>query len=284
MAVTHLIASGNDTQLATETWGSPTRGTVLLVMGATASMLWWPQSLMQALAEAGYQVIRFDHRDTGQSTTLPPGEGNYDLFDLVEDVLAILDARGVEQAHLVGMSLGGLIGQMVALQHPERLLSLTLIASEPLNLAYAGEGIGPDFMAHFGTMTDLDWSDDRAVSDFLLRIAELSAGSAVAFDAPAARQRIEAEIARTDSMQSAFNHSTIGGDTAGLDLGKLALPVLVIHGSEDPIISVNAGRALAEAVPDAALMVLDRRGHELLEQDVPAIAEAIRALAERTAR
>lgn len=279
MATIRTVASSKGAKLATEAWGEPKKGTILLVMGATASMLWWPDALMQASADGGYQAIRFDHRDTGQSTTLPPGEGNYDLSDLSGDLIAILDAHGVESAHLVGMSLGGYLGQIVALRHPERIKSLTLIASEPVNLAYEGEGIGPEFMAHFEAMAALDWSNRPAVSDFMLRSAELSAGSAVPFDAETTRRRVEAELDRTKSMASAFNHGSVGGNLEELYLAKLTQPVLVIHGSEDPIISINAGYKIAETAPDADLMVLDRRGHEILERDVPAIAAAILALA-----
>ncbi|SEP62563.1 Pimeloyl-ACP methyl ester carboxylesterase [Devosia sp. YR412] len=280
MPTIRTVASSKGASLATEAWGELEKGTILLVMGATASMLWWPDELMKALADCGYQVIRFDHRDTGQSATLLPGEINYDLADMSGDLIAILDAYEVGSAHIVGMSLGGLLGQIVALQHPERVKSLTLIASEPVNLAYEGEGIGPEFMAHFKAMAALDWSNRKAVSDFLLRSAELSAGSAVPFDAEGARQRVEAGLGRTDSMASAFNHGRIGGNLDGLDLAKLTQPVLVIHGSEDPIIPIGAGYKIAETAPDADLMVLDRRGHEILERDVPAIAAAILALAD----
>ena len=93
--------------LATEAWGQGERGTILLAMGATASMVWWPGSLMRALVDGGYRVIRFDHRDTGESTTHAPGDLRYDVFNLSADLLAILDAYGVRAAHLVGMSLGG---------------------------------------------------------------------------------------------------------------------------------------------------------------------------------
>ena len=271
-----MVASSSGAQLAVEALGEPQQGTILLVMGATASMLWWPQSLVQALAEAGYQVIRFDHRDTGGSTTYPPGEIGYTIQDLADDLLAILDAFGVERAHLVGMSLGGYLGQIVALQHPERVATLALLSAEPLGQNYEGEGIAPALLEHFGAMESLDWDDHAAVVAFLLRDAELCAGTAQPFDVAAATTRIEGELSRTQSMASAFNHGSVGGKLdPGLRIDRLRLPLLVVHGSADPVIGVGAARASAAAVPGAELMILPERGHELLEVDMPALAQAI---------
>lgn len=166
---TRLVRSGN-ASIFTEAAGQGEKGTILLVMGATASMVWWPDSLIEALVAGGYRTIRFDHRDTGASSVFAPGEGNYDLADLTGDLLAILDAYEVAAAHLVGMSLGGYLSQILALTHPERVKSLTLIASEPLGVEYEGEGLAPAFMEHFGAMGSLDWTDAEAVTDSCWRL------------------------------------------------------------------------------------------------------------------
>jgi len=279
--VTKMVETAPGVTLCTEAWGEPERGTFLLAMGATASMVWWPDSLMQALADGGYQAIRFDHRDTGRSTSGAPGVVDYDLDALMGDLLAILDAHGVRQAHLAGMSLGGYVAQILALQQPDRVQSLTLIASEPLGHTYEGEGISDEFMAHFGSMGVLDWSDRAAVSAFLLRIAELSAGPA-GFDGVAAQRRIDKELDRTSNIQSAFNHSMVGGDVDGLDISNVTQPVLVVHGSDDPVISVAAGRKIAAVARDSEMLTLDGRGHELLEADVAKIAGALLGVAERS--
>ena len=269
------VRSGKAT-LCTETRGAPSKGTILMVMGATASMAWWPDGLLDALADGGYRVIRFDLRDTGQSTTQPPGAPDYDVADLAADLIAILDAHEVAAAHLVGMSLGGYLGQIAALQWPGRVRSLTLIASEPLSTAYDNPGISPEFMAHFGAMGELDWSDRDAVAAFMLRIAELSAGPATAFDRDAALKRIERELDRTPSIRSAFNHALLGGET-GSDLVARAIrqPTLVIHGTDDPVIPVAAAHASVGAIANAQLMLLEGRGHELAPADLGRIAEAI---------
>ncbi len=270
----------NGATLATEAFGTSENGDILLVMGATASMVAWPETFCRRLAAAGYRVIRFDHRDTGRSTTNPPGVVAYDVSDLASDVLAIMDAYGLAACHLVGMSLGALIGQVLALEAPQRLRSLTLISAEPLGMPYEGEGISPAFMSHFGSMASLDWSDRDAVIGFLLRIAELSAGSAFPFDAKAARAEIERVLSRTASIQSAFNHSMIAGQIdPALRADAIAVPTLVIHGTEDPVISPNAARTSAAAIAGARLLLLEGRGHELAAPDLDHIADAILALA-----
>jgi len=270
------IVETRGVKLATESFGSPDKGTILLVMGATASMVWWPLSFCQALAAGGYQVIRFDLRDTGQSTTGQPGKVDYDVTELAHDLLAILNAYDARSAHVVGMSLGGMLSQIAALTQPDRVQTLTLIASEPLGMTYEAEGMSEDFMAHFATMEHLDWSDRTAVAAFMFRIAELSAGSAPPFDAGSARARIAKELDRTANIQSAFNHAQLAGKLdPALTAASITQPVLVIHGTEDPIIAFAAAETLVAAIPDADLLTLDRRGHELPLRDLPRISDAI---------
>lgn len=271
-----MVASSG-AMIATQALGSPDRGSILLAMGATASMVWWPISLCEALAAAGYRVIRYDHRDTGASTTGAPGQPGYTIDDMVDDLVAILDAYDVTAAHLVGMSLGGYLGQLAAILYPTRIRSLTLVASEPIaGTGYQNPGISDEFMTHFATMEMLDWSDRSSARDFMLGIARLSAGWAHPFDAAAAMARIDAELDRTTSMQSAFNHALLdGGIDPTLTIAAIQQPVLVIHGSADPVIPIAAGEAIAAAIPHARLLVLDGSGHELAAPDLPRIAAAI---------
>ncbi len=265
--------------LVTESFGRPADPPLLLVMGATASMLGWPDELCAQLAARGVFVIRFDHRDTGGSTTAAPGEATYAVEDMAGDVIAILDAYGLGRAHLAGMSLGGYIAQMVAIEHPGRVASLTLVASEPLGWDGAPlPQISPAFLDHFGALAALDWSDRRAVTDFLVESERLCAGSAFPFDEDRERARIGRVLGRTGSPASMFNHGalTTREDWSGR-FREIACPVLVIHGEEDPILPVENGRALAAGIAGAALTVLPGIGHELPLPAIPGIADRIAA-------
>ena len=250
---------------------------MLLIMGATASMLGWPDELCSALAERGFHVIRFDHRDTGQSSTVPLGQATYSVEDLAEDAISVLDAYGVEKASIVGMSLGGYIGQMLAVTRPERVGSLTLIASEPLGWDGADlPHISQAFLDHFDELGTLDWSSETDVVNFLVESERLCTGSRIAFDQGRARANVEKVISRTDSLPSMFNHGAVGArdDWMGR-FREISVPVLVIHGSEDPILPVENGHALAQGIPGSCIHVLNQVGHELPLAILPDLAERI---------
>jgi len=270
------VASG-DVRIASESFGRTGDPGLVLVMGATASMLWWPEHLCRRLAGGGLRVVRYDHRDTGRSTSNTPGVVDYAVEDMVGDLLAVMDAYGFERAHLVGMSLGGLIAQIASVTAPERVASMTLIGSEPLG-GGDGElpGIDERFMDHFGTMGDLDWSDDDAVAAFLLEIARLSAGRPEAFDPQSSMARIAGELLRTDTMQSAFNHAMVTTETDWTGrLVDVETPTLVMHGELDPILPLANGQSITEQIAAARLHVLHGVGHELPIDALDEIADAI---------
>jgi pimeloyl-ACP methyl ester carboxylesterase len=273
-----FVRNGNAV-LATEGFGTAGNPALVLIMGATASMLGWPEALCRALADRRLHALRFDHRDTGQSTTVPPGEATYAVEDMASDVLAVMEGHGLERVHLAGMSLGGYIAQMVALQHPERVASLTLIASEPLGWDGAPlPHISDEFLGHFAALGSLDWSHREAAADFLVESERLCAGSGAPFDAASAKAAALRVLERTDSPASMFNHGSV---TTRKDWGgcfrEIACPVLVIHGDEDPILPVENGRAIAEGVPGAQIEVLPGVGHELPSGRFDWLAERIAA-------
>lgn len=272
-----MIVQSNEIELATQSFGAEGDPTVLLVMGATASMLGWPDGFCEALTANGLRVVRFDHRDTGLSTTVPPGEAAYTVEDMAGDVVAVMDAHGLETANLVGMSLGGLLSQVIALDHPDRIGTVTLIASEPLG--WDGEPlphIAPAFMDHFRTVADLDWSDADAVTNFLVEIDRLSSGMRPPFDAQWSADRARRVLERSKSPVSMFNHASIAttGDWTGR-FREISQPVLVVHGSEDPVLPLPNGQALAAGINDTELLVLDGVGHELPAIAWQPVAEAI---------
>jgi pimeloyl-ACP methyl ester carboxylesterase len=208
---------------------------------------------------------------------VPPGAATYAVEDMAADVLTVMDAHGIARAHLVGMSLGGYIAQMLAVAVPDRVLSLTLIGSEPLG--WDGQplpGIAPEFLDHFATLAVLDWADAQAVEAFLLGIARLCAGPNQGFDVGAALAMVRQVMARTGSLPSMFNHASraVGDHWAGR-FRDITCPVLVIHGSADPILPPANGQALADGIRGARLVVLDAVGHDLPAPILPDLAHQI---------
>ncbi len=285
MQETRTVSNGG-IRLAAEAFGDPEGTPLVLSMGATASMLWWPDELCYLLAAQGRYVIRYDHRDTGRSTATPPGAPDYAVEDLAADLIAVMDGFSIARADIVGMSLGAYIAQMAALTAPRRVRSLTLIGAEPLGWTGADlPGIAPAFLEHFAGFETLDWTDRKAVAAFMLEIARLCAGSGRPFDETGALRRIDAEIARAVDIRSAFNHGAVAPreDWSGA-AGRIAQPALVIHGAEDPILPLPNGEALAGAIPDARLVVLDGIGHELPADVLPRIAGEIGAFLDGISR
>ena len=127
--MTVRLLSVGEVDLCVETFGSPSDPTILLIHGACASMLWWPQAFCAALADRGRHVVRYDNRDTGRSTHYPPGRPPYSLRDLADDAVGLLDALAVPDAHVVGRSMGGGVAMVAALDHPERVATLTLVGT-----------------------------------------------------------------------------------------------------------------------------------------------------------
>src|SRR6266511_1406242 len=126
------MIEANGVELCTEAFGRPADPPILLIMGIGESMLWWAQGLCRLLTEGGRFVIRYDHRDTGRSVTYEPGRPEYTGADLTADAVGVLDGFGISAAHLVGVSAGGALAQLLALSSADRVLSLTLISTSPV--------------------------------------------------------------------------------------------------------------------------------------------------------
>jgi pimeloyl-ACP methyl ester carboxylesterase len=271
------MVSTDEVALAVETFGSPLDPPVVLAMGATASMLWWPGSFCSAIADGGFFVVRYDHRDTGRSTTGKPGEVGYSAEDLADDLVAILDHLDLGPTHLIGMSLGGYIAQMIAVTHPDRVATLSLIASEPLGVAPGTlPGIDERFMAHFELLAGLNWADTDDVEQFMVEVGRLSSGSPERFDEAATRRRVIAEIRRSSNIASAFNHGLVtpARDWIGAT-HTITRPTIVIHGALDPILPLPNGQALADLIDGAQLHVLPDTGHELNARDLDDITATL---------
>ncbi|RWD62780.1 MAG: alpha/beta hydrolase [Mesorhizobium sp.] len=263
-------------EIVSETFGDPSDPAILLIMGAMASMLWWPEAFCRQLAERGRFVIRYDNRDTGLSTKYKPGKPPYAFEDMVDDAVRVLDDHGLARAHVVGMSMGGMIAQMVALKYPTRVSALTVISSSPLGVDTSGlPGTTKAYKEHSAQGADVDWSNRRQVLDFMVKDARALASTLHPFDSERTRAMIEEDYHRSGGLASASNHFLLKGGGPERRIKDLTAPLLVIHGTADPIFPIEHGEALSKAVPGAGLVRIEGGGHELHRNDWPQIIEAI---------
>jgi pimeloyl-ACP methyl ester carboxylesterase len=266
----------NGAELCTEALGNPTYPPILLIMGIGGSMLWWEERFCRMLANGGRFVIRYDHRDTGRSVTYPPGRPGYTGADLTADAAGVLDAYGIAAAHLVGVSAGGGIAQELALDNPDRALSLVLISTSPVTPGDRGLPPPSEEFERFVSTARVDWSDPDSVIEYLIAYGRVLAGGRRPFDEVAARDLVRRDVARARDFAAVQNHDVLPeGEAPSKPLSAIAAPTLVIHGTADPMFPIGHGEALAEEIPDARLLRLEGAGHGVYRADWEAIVAAI---------
>jgi pimeloyl-ACP methyl ester carboxylesterase len=270
------MIEANGVELCTEPFGDPADSPILLVAGVGSSMLWWDEAFCATLAVAGRFVLRYDHRDTGRSVSYEPGRPGYTGADLVADAVGVLDAYGIPAAHVVGVSAGGAFAQLLALDVPERVLSLVLISTSP---AVPGDRDLPpptDEFGRFVATVEVDRSDRESVVEYLVAYSRVLAGERRRFDAPAMRDLVRRDVERARDFTAAQNHDVLPeGESSSRPLSSITAPTLVIHGTADPMFPVEHGEALAAEIPDARLHRQDGAGHGLDPADSETIAALI---------
>lgn len=270
-----LIQAGG-IQLCTEPFGDPTDPPILLVMGLGASMLWWGEEFCRSLADGGRFVIRYDHRDTGRSTTYRLGQPGYSGADLVADAARVLDAYGLGSAHVVGVSAGGAMAQLLALDCANRVLSLVLISTSPAVPVERDLPPPTDDFSRFVGDAKVDWSDREAVIEYLVGYARLLAGGHRQFDEAAFRDFVRGDAERAGNLASLQNHDLLAqGDRPPSPLSSITVRTLVIHGTADPMFPLGHGHALAEEIPGAMLLPIAGGGHGVDRADWPTVVPAI---------
>ena len=287
-----LQTTHNGITLEYETHGNPANPPMLLIMGLGAQLTLWPIELVDALVERGYFVIRHDNRDIGLSTKFSesgvPDMANvvmalmsgkkpdvpYTLSDMAADAVAVLDAAGVAKAHIVGASMGGMIAQLVAVEHPDRVLSLTSIMSTTGNPAV------PPARAEAMAALTAPMAPDADLATILTRGAMVSkAIGSPGYPADDARLRANVERDYNRSFHPTGAMRQMAAIVADGDrrarLKGVTAPTLVIHGADDPLVPVEGGRDTASAIAGATILEVPGMGHDLPLALVDTIADAI---------
>jgi pimeloyl-ACP methyl ester carboxylesterase len=264
-------------QLCYERFGDPADPAVLLTMGANAQMIGWHEGFCRELTDRGLHVIRFDNRDAGRSTHFhdaPPADpmaaldgdfstAAYSAQDMVGDMLGLLDALGIDSAHLVGASMGGFLSQLTAVEHPARVRSLTTLMSSTGNRA-----VGQADMAIFAEMRPQPDGTRQSYVDWYLRALPVFGSAAFPQDEKDVADRAGLYFDRGYDPQAMMRQgvaAVMGGDLTPR-LHELKTPTLVIHGTADRMCDVSGGRATAEAIPGAELVIIDGMGHSVPRQ------------------
>jgi pimeloyl-ACP methyl ester carboxylesterase len=260
----------------------------LLIMGTSAQGIGWPDELVDVLVAGGRQVIRFDHRDTGQSTCVDFAAHPYTLADMAADAVSVLDGHEIGAAHIAGASLGGAIAQWLAVHRPERVLSLTAIMTGPMGhdagpawaRALAGKDPdpgdlpppAPQFLRHLVERAARPHTTrEQQVADAVETWRVLH-GDALPFHEPAARRFVETSYDRAADPAAAANHDQAGRQMTAdrfAPLSEITAPTLVIHGTADPLRPLPHGQALAAQIPHARLEAVPGMGHGFFSPGLP---------------
>jgi pimeloyl-ACP methyl ester carboxylesterase len=270
------VIKTNNIELSTESFGNENNPVVLLIAGATVSMLYWASEFCQRLSEKGYFVIRFDNRDVGKSTFYEPGTTPYDIVNLTDDAIAILDGYEIDKAHFVGMSLGGLISQIASIKYSDRVKTLTLLSTGPWGDSDPAIPEMDSRIIEFHMKGEtIDWTNEDSVVNYMIEGFALMSGRKQ-FDKSRIEKYVREEFNRANNYISMFNHAAIqGGEEYWNRLNEILQPTLIIHGTDDNIWHFKHSAVLHEKIKGSKLISLEGTGHELHFDDWDSIIRGI---------
>lgn len=285
------IIQANGIELAYDVQGEPDGEPLLLIAGLGLQLISWPDGFCAALASQGFRVIRFDNRDSGLSSkmdqfgkpNLPlaffkslfqmPLFSGYTVVDMAHDAVGLMDALDIERAHIVGASMGGIIAQIIAARHPQRVRTLTSIMSTTGRAGLPGPSLA---LSNVLFSRPDDTGDVNSVIDHFMRLFRAIGSPAYPTPEALLRKRVAASVRRNVCVRGTTRQmlavASSGDRTA--QLRTIATPTLVIHGTDDPLVPVAAGRDTARAIPGALLHEIEGMGHDL----PPALEQALAAL------
>jgi pimeloyl-ACP methyl ester carboxylesterase len=286
------IAQANGVEIAYETFGDPEDPPLLLVMGLASQMILWDEPLCEMFVSRGFRVIRFDNRDVGHSTHIKGGpkpkvlramagitrNPHYTLEDMADDSFGLLDDLGIEAAHVVGASMGGMIAQTMAIRRPERVLSLASVMSTTGN-----RRAGIPRLRAFTVLLRRAPRDRDSYVEYVARIFKIIGSPGFDRDEQWIRklagESYDRGVDRAGPARQIVAIQASGDRTRAL-VG-VRCPTVVVHGTDDPLIPVRAGRATARAIPGSELIEIEGMGHDLPPELWPRIVDAVARNAER---
>lgn len=286
------LAPANGIEIAYQEIGDPGGEPLLLIMGLSIQMLGWDEEFCELLAGRGFRVIRFDNRDIGHSTELTAAglpkrtdmllgrrrTAPYLLRDMADDTTGLMDHLGIDAAHLVGASMGGMVAQVVAVRRPKRVRSLVSIMSTT-----GKRWLGLPTWKAFGTLFAQPGAGREAAIEHTVRIFRIIGSPGYPMDEARLRELAAASYDRSHSRAGIARqlHAIVASGDRTDALRKLRVPATVIHGASDPLIRPAAGRATARAIPGARLRAIEGMGHDLPRELWPTFVDEIAATAAR---
>jgi pimeloyl-ACP methyl ester carboxylesterase len=284
------LVTVNETELCYDTFGESTDPPMLLIMGLGAQMIRWDEALCEQLASRGFWVIRYDNRDVGKSTkfdeagvpnlmelTLKAQQGEplsvpYKLEDMAQDAVGLLDALNIDRAHVVGVSMGGMIAQTLAIHYPKRVRTLTSIMSTTGN-----PDLPPPNPEALMLISNVSPATRAESIEYSVKVQQILNGPHFPIDEAYVREFAGRAFDRSFYPQGRARQigAILASGSRKEALKTVQIPTLVIHGDADPLVPVEGGKDTAASIPGAELLIIKGMGHDIPKQVAPQIIDAI---------